>query len=424
MDACDALGILAIVSNPGWQFVGDEVFQQRALRNARLMVRRDRNRPSVILWEAALNESDNRPLAGELHRAIHEEFPFDGCRTAGDRNAHFVGPEHGDQPPSVWDVDYLHNDGTKPYWVREWGDQVDNWSDQQSANRVSRAWGEVPMLTQARAHLTRMDELFDAHFGTKTNNCARLAGATLWAGIDCQRGYHHQPFYGGPMDAFRLPKFDHYLFQSQRPAVEGPMVFIANFATFLSPTSVTVFSNCDQVRLVHGERIVETRAPDAGHRVPHPPFTFRIDRFADEQTTMYMTGTGGPMNSPKELRAEGLIDGKVVATHIVRPPGVAKKLTLDVDFAGRPLVADGADFVRIYVRVCDAHGTVCPIADDDVRFDVEGEAMVIAAPGANPVRAEAGIATALIRATTTAGSIRVTATAFGLMPATVEISSS
>lgn len=423
MDACDALGILAIVSNPGWQFVGGELFQQRALRNARLMVRRDRNRPSVILWEAALNESDNRSLAAELHRAIHEEYPGEGCYTAGDRNAHFVGPDHADQPPSVWDVDYLHNDGTKPYWIREWGDQVDNWSDQQSANRVARGWGEAPMLVQARAHLTRLDELWDSHFGTCTNDGERLAGATLWAGIDCQRGYHHQPFYGGPMDAFRLPKFDYYLFQSQRPPSAGAMVFIANFATFLSPTKVMVFSNCDEVRLVHGDRVVETRSPDAGHRVPHPPFTFHIDKFADEQTTMYMTGVGGPKNSPRELRAEGLIGGKVVATHVVYPPGVAKKLTLEADIAGRPLVADGADFVRVYARVCNARGTVCPFADDEVRFDVIGEASVVEAPGANPMRAEAGIATALLRATTRAGKIEVTATAFGLTPARIELHS-
>jgi beta-galactosidase len=51
MDACDELGILAIVSNPGWQFVGDEVFKKRAYQDAREMVRRDRNHACVIIWE-------------------------------------------------------------------------------------------------------------------------------------------------------------------------------------------------------------------------------------------------------------------------------------------------------------------------------------------------------------------------------------
>jgi beta-galactosidase len=427
MDACDALGILAIVANPGWQFVGGDLFQQRALHNARLMVRRDRNHPSVLVWEAALNESDNRALAGALHSAIHEEYPGDQCFTAGDRNAHFAGPDDkGADVPSAWDIDYLHNDGTKPYWVREWGDAVDNWSDQQSANRVARGWGEWPMLTQTRAHLFRLDELRDAHHGTKTDDGRRLAGACLWAGIDCQRGYHHQPFYGGPIDAFRLPKFDFYLFQSQRPPTGptgGPMVFIANFATFLSPKTVTVFSNCEQVRLVHGGRVVEVRTPDSGHRVAHPPFTFTVEQFSGEQSTMYMTGMGGPGSAPLELLAEGLIDGAVVASHVVRPPGVARKLAIEVDFSGHSLVADGVDFVRVHARVCDQHGTLCPFADDEVRFDTHGEGVIIHAPGANPVRADAGIATALVRATTVPGRVHVRAEAFGLEPAEVELDS-
>src|SRR5206468_4647150 len=96
MDACDELGMLTIVSNPGWQFCGDAIFQQRAIENARTMVRRDRNRPSVILWEAALNESDNHSLVVPLHRAVHEEYPGDQCYTAGDHEAHFAGGEGWD----------------------------------------------------------------------------------------------------------------------------------------------------------------------------------------------------------------------------------------------------------------------------------------------------------------------------------------
>jgi beta-galactosidase len=423
MDACDELGMLAIVSNPGWQFVGGQVFQTRAIRNARLMVRRDRNRPSVILWEAALNESDNKILASRLLRAVHEEYPGDQCFTAGDRE-----PGFSQDPAAGWEVEYLHNDASKPYWIREWGDHVDNWSDQQSRSRVPRAWGETPMLIQARSHAMRLEEIMSGRYANAPERDAkRLCGACLWAAIDCQRGYHHQPFFGGVLDLFRLPKFNYYLFQSQRPPKihvpgleDGPMIFIANFATFLSPTTVTVFSNCDEVRLLLDGREIGCKKPDPKFAIAHPPFTFEVECFAFEQSTMYMTGVARVEKPPVELIAQGIINGKVVATHVVRPPGVAKKLMLQPDLGGRDLAADGSDWLRVYARICDARGTVCPFADDLIEFRVEGEGKLI---GVNSVPAEAGIATALVQATPRAGEITVRATAFGLEPGQVAIRS-
>jgi beta-galactosidase len=416
MDACDELGMLAIVSNPGWQFVGGKLFQDRAVHNARLMVRRDRNHPSVILWEAALNESKNGPIRDRLYRAVHEEYPADQCFTAGDR----------DDGTNGWDVDYLHNDGSKPGWIREWGDQVDNWSDQQSRSRVRRAWGEHAMLTQARSHVRRLHEIVS---GPEIN---RLGGACLWAGIDCQRGYHREPFHGGVLDSFRLKKFDYYFLQSQRPPEvrvagldDGPMVFIASFATFLSPTTVTVFSNCDEVRLTIDGREIARKKPDSDWAIAHPPFTFEVDYFAHEQSTMYMTGVALVEKPPVEVVAEGIIAGKVVAEHRVRPPGVAKSITLDVDLCGRELMADGADWIRVYARICDARGTLCPLADDEVEFAVQGDARIIGSDriGANPARAEAGIATALVQAGQSPGKITVIASAFALAPGRAEITS-
>ncbi|HMB95382.1 MAG TPA: glycoside hydrolase family 2 TIM barrel-domain containing protein, partial [Tepidisphaeraceae bacterium] len=422
MDACDEFGMLTIVSNPGWQFVGERDFQDRAVQNAREMVRRDRNRPSVILWEAALNESDNKTIGAALQQAVHEEFPGDQCCTGGDHEPGFKW-----RGQSGWDVEYLRNDGSKPYWIREWGDHVDNWSDQQSANRVARGWGELPMLMQVGSHLHRMDQILVEHQGSSSGE--RLAGACLWAGIDCQRGYHHQPFYGGILDLFRLPKFDYYFFQSQRdPQLhvaglnDGPMVFIANFATFFSPTIVTIFSNCEQVRLLQDGKEIATQKPDAGHRIAHPPFTFRVGRFAEEKSTMYMSGAPDA-NTPPQLEAHGIINGKVVAKHVVRPPGVAAKLMLEADLCGRSLLADEADWVRVHARVCDARGTVCPFADDLIHFETQGEGKIISHPeiGANPMRAEAGIATALLRSTGRAGKIIVRATSFGLIDSEIEI---
>ncbi len=140
---------------------------------------------------------------------------------------------------------------------------------------------------------------------------------------------------------------------------------------------------------------------------------------------MYMTGVAKEEKPPLELIAEGIIAGKVAARHTVRPPGVAKKLVLAADLCGRPLVSDGSDWVRVYAKVCDRRETVCPYADDLVRFSVEGEGRIIGDDqiGANPVRAEAGIATALIQSTQRPGIIVVRATACGLTPGLIEIQS-
>ena len=427
MDACDELGILAIVSNPGWQFVGAKLFQDRAISNARKMVRRDRNHPCVVMWEASLNESDNRPLMASLHKAIHEEFPETQCYTVGDR----------EDDACPWDVEYLNNDGSKPAWIREWGDQVDNWSDQQSRSRVPRAWGEMPMLIQANSHARRLDEILAGRSNhAQPGQVDRLAGACLWAGIDCQRGYHRQPFFGGALDLFRLPKFNYHFFRSQSPPDVclpglscGPVVHIANFATFLSPTSVTIFSNCESVRLSLDGREIGCRKPDAGWSIPHPPFTFQVECFAHEQSTMYMTGVVKVERPPMELLAEGIIAGKVVAAHRVCPPGAARMIVLRPDLCGRDLAADGADWVRLHAQVCDARGTVCPFADDEIEFAIDGnstgEARIIGSRGigANPVRAEAGIATVLLQAGRTPGKIAVLAGAFALAAGRVEICS-
>ncbi len=425
MDACDELGILAIVSNPGWQFMGDDVFRQRVYQDAREMIRRDRNRPCVLLWEAQLNETDNSLVAAELYRIVHEEFPEENCYAAGDHIGKPVEGFHG------WDVEYSRNDGTKPLWIREWGDQVDNWTDQQGSVRVARGWGETPMLIQAARHLEVLDGIYAKLSGPLEPGTARAAGADLWAGIDYYRGYHHQPFYGSPLDLFRLPKFDYYMFQSQRPLQKttlsvgsGPMVFIANFATFQSPTTVTVFSNCEEVRLLQNGKEIATQKPDSGYHLPHPPFTFRLAQFSELHSMLFATGVAKPGTAIGNVKAEGLVGGSVVASHELQAPGVPTQIELLLDDCGRETIADGSDWVRVYAHICDARGTTYPYGDDEVTFTVSGEGAVIgdASIFANPVRAEAGIATALIRSTTRIGTITVQASAFGLKNATLRFS--
>lgn len=421
MDACDELGILCVVSSPGWQFHGNRTWEERFLRNTVEMIRRDRNHPCVALWEPFPNETGYaEAFARQLNDAVHAELPGDQCFTAGDgstgNSARFIDV--------AWSRDPVPG---KPFWGREWGDSVDNWSDQQGRVRVARGWGEVPLLTQALNHAIKLDTMLRNTGGGPA--ATRMAGAGLWAGIDTYMAYVQQDFLGGPLDLFRLPKFDYYFFQSQRdPAVQlsgvdsGPMVFIASYASAYSPASVTVFSNCERVRFYENGRLVATQAPDAGYVLAHPPFTFKAKAANAEVTTYNMTPDLAANAEPgyhyraAEYKAEGLIGDRVVATHEIRAPGMMQRIVLEPDLCGRGLAADGADWVRVYAKLCDGRGTVYPFADDEVTFAVEGEGALVgdASIGANPVHAEAGIATALVRASTRPGRITVRATVPGL----------
>ena len=57
MDACDRLGLVALVCCPGWQYYsGDSIFVDRVNRTEREMVRWHRNHATAMLWEVTLNE--------------------------------------------------------------------------------------------------------------------------------------------------------------------------------------------------------------------------------------------------------------------------------------------------------------------------------------------------------------------------------
>jgi len=179
--------------------------------------------------------------------------------------------------------------------------------------------------------------------------------------------------------------------------------------------------------LTQNGKLVATQGPDAGYRVPHPPFTFSVGVFSSTRSMLFgnAVSPGAPWVPIGELLAEGLIAGNVVAQHVVHSPGVPQGLRLHLDTCGLDPLADGADWVRVFAHVCDAREMTYPYGDDMVTFSVEGEGSLIGDERifANPVRAEAGIATALIRMTKTAGLVKVRASYPGLKDALVEFQS-
>ncbi|MCC8173458.1 MAG: glycoside hydrolase family 2 protein [Odoribacter sp.] len=420
MDACDELGLFVIVNTPGWQFWNKDnpEFEKRVYKDIRNMIRRDRNHPSVWLWEPILNETHYpADFAKNTVDIVKEEFPYKYCYMACDNTArgneyfpvHFTHPAVGDQRWALKKVD-----STKTYFTREWGDYVDNWNSHNSPSRCNIAWGEVPMLVQAQ-HYAKPDYVLTSIDGLY-KSASHHVGGTLWHSFDHQRGYHPDPFYGGIMDAFRQPKFSYYMFMSQRNpkeihpiAASGPMVYIAHEMTPFSLKDITVYSNCDEVRLTKfkdGEQFIYTR--DVNYNgMPYPVITFE---------NIYNVGeTKARIGELKEdgiyLMAEGLINGEVVATHKVSPSRRPTQLLLWADSEKTDLKADGSDIVAVVAAVADKYGNIKRLNNYYIEFEIEGEGRIIGDMEqlANPRPVIWGTAPVLVQSTVNPGEITVRA---------------
>ena len=57
IDRCDEIGLLVFTEIPGWQYIGNEEWQDIAIENCREMITQYRNHPSIVLWGVRINES-------------------------------------------------------------------------------------------------------------------------------------------------------------------------------------------------------------------------------------------------------------------------------------------------------------------------------------------------------------------------------
>ena len=417
MDACDELGLFVIVNTPGWQFWNDAPeFAQRVYSDIRNVVRRDRNHPSVWLWEPILNETwYPADFAKNTRDIVDAEYPYPYCYSGSDSEArgHENFPVYFAHPANMQDAS-KEIDPTKTYFTREWGDNVDDWSSHNSPSRVARNWGEQPMRVQAQHYACPYYPV--TSYVVLYKQSPQHVGGCLWHSFDHQRGYHPDPFYGGLMDVFRQPKYSYYMFMAQRPAVKndrnagsGPMVYIAHEMTPFSGKDVTVYSNCDEVRLTFnkGGKTYTYKKDKNRPGMPSPVITFPdvYDFMVDKAFSRTQK------QDDVYLLAEGLIDGKVVATHKVVPARRPEKILLWMDNEGTDLKADGSDFVTVVAAVADKNGNIKRLNNYNIRFSIEGEGRLLGGPGvlANPVPVKWGTAPVLVQSTLKPGKIRITA---------------
>ncbi len=411
MDACDELGLFVIVATPGWQYWNkDPKFAERVHQNTREIIRRDRNHPSVLMWEPILNETRYpKDFSLEALQLTKEEYPYP-YRPVAAADVHSAGVKEHYDVVYAWPGDEQKADAPEQtIFTREWGENVDDWYAHNNNNRASRSWGERPQKVQALSLAETYNNLY--------NTEPQFIGGAQWHPFDHQRGYHPDPYWGGIYDAFRQPKYAYWMFRSQtaadlkHPTAEsGPMIYIMHEMSQWSDSDVVVFTNCDSVRLsiYDGKKSWTKPVVRTDRTMPNPPVVFAdVWDFWEARSYSYTNKNWQAVN----MVAEGIIDGKVVCTTKRMPSRRSTKLRLYVDWEAKPLVADGSDFVVVVAEVTDDSGHVRRMAKEHIRFTIEGEGEIIgdASIHANPRPVEWGSAPILVRSTRQAGKIRIKA---------------
>lgn len=344
IDECDKIGLMLTISNPGWQYFEQGEFETTSYKNMRTILRWLRNHPSIIIWEANLNESNmTDSFMKKMQDLVHEELPIGDIYTGSHSEYSDILYTNIDPDMIFGDLDTIQNASLKPTWVREYGDNPDNWSDQNTVWRTKRKWGEHLMLRQVNRLISTKYNWMTSY--TDMYNSQLVAGFGLWPAIEYNRGYHMNPCYGGVMDLQRLPKYSYYFMQSQRDMSQptcgmtfAPMLFIANSGTEYAPDDITIYTNCDYAKLYYNGEYITTEYPQ-DIPIKHPPIIF--------------DGSFRVARDRSSIVVEGFIDNDLVITKEVKGHGVAKKLRITIDDEEVNFTTRSNDIVVLHVEALD-----------------------------------------------------------------------
>ena len=280
IDRCDEVGLLVFTEIPGWQHIGDEVWQDTALEDVRQMVLQYRHHPSIVLWGVRINESqDNDTLYTKTNEL---------CRSL-DPSRQTSGVRYLQQSHLLEDV-YAYNDFTKDgtgYGLLEKGNVT---KELDKGYLVSECNGHMYPTKNQDDEIHRLTHAL-RHARVQSDGAVRdgVAGCISW----CMADYNtHTDFgsgdsicYHGVADGFRNNKLAGWVYASQQD--RDPVLMVATdmnkgerAGSLLD--DAYVFTNAEKVRLSKGGKFIADFEPDRANYpgLPHPPV--HIDDFVGE----------------------------------------------------------------------------------------------------------------------------------------------
>lgn len=377
LDACDELGLMVWEETPGWQYLGDTAWQDLVVRDVQDMVRRDRNRPSVIIWGVRVNESRNdRELYARTTaaaRALDDSRPASGSMTPDSRKRWqkewredvFAFDDYHSAPdgsvgidPPLAGVPYLLAETVGQFSYGGWG-----------FNNKYRRAGDMFLQTQ--------QAIYHAQAHDRAAAYPRLCGVIAWCAFDygSLMNSYNAVKCPGVADGFRIPKLGAAFYQAQLSPQVRPVIAPNFYWDFGSRTprgpgrNAAIFSNCERLDLFINGAHAATVRPDREHypHLAYPPFVCDLE-IADEVA-----------KSKPQLRIDGYLDGRIVLSRSFSSDATQDELFLAAD--DQELRGDGIDATRLVFKVVDQFGAERAYGGGELIFQITGPGVIV---GDNP----------------------------------------
>jgi beta-galactosidase len=391
----------------------------------RIAVMRDaivynRNNPSIVFYESG-NKGVSEDHMREM-KALRDQFDPHGGRASGSREMlNSRVSEYGGE------MLYINKSARQPFWAMEYSrdEALRKYQDEFTPPFHRNGAGPLHKNQDASAYnrnqdthaiedVTRWYDYWRERPGTGKRVSS---GGVNIVFSDTNTHHRGEENYrrSGEVDAMRIPKdgyWAHQVIWDGWVDIEQPRIHIIGHWNYAPSTTkpVTVVSSADAVELFLNGRSL-------GRGTQNARFLYTFDKVAWQ---------------PGELRAVGYgADGKQLCETVLRTAGESAALRLTARTAPTRMRADGADLALIEVEVVDAAGRRQPTALDMVDFKLDGPAEwrggIAQGPDnyilARSLPVEGGVNRVLVRSTTDAGKITISAGAPGLKPATLELRS-
>ncbi len=441
IESCDRVGLIqAMPAGDAEKDVTGPRWAQRTelMRDAIIY---NRNNPSILFYECG-NESISREHMVEMKK-IRDEYDPNGGRAIGSREMLDINEaEYGGEmlyinkskKHPMWAMEYCRDEGLRKYW------------DEQSYPYHKEGDGPLYRGAPALDYNHNMDQFaiemvrrwYDYYMERPGTGTRVSSGGVKIVFSDTNTHHRGESNYrtSGVTDAMRIPKDAYYVHQVMWNGWVEPehqQTYIIGHWNYTAGTTKNIYvvSTADDVELfINGKSL--------GHGKQSYRFLYTFENISFEPGTLEAIASDG---SRYQIKTAGE-PYQLKLTAIENPEGTK---------------ADGADMILFEVEVVDKNGIRCPLANNLVSFNYWGEGQWIGGIGSRnnkdmqrpdenrpaglldaaatknvsdnyvgsmvlPV--ECGVNRVLMRSTTNAGEIHLSAYAQGLKSAYLDVKTS